>query len=47
MTDTSGEKDPAINLANLHEYRRAFPTQAYMLIYIREEDLEHVLAVPS
>ena len=46
MTDTSGEKDASPILANLIEQRRAFPTQAYMLIYSREDEIETILKEP-
>ena len=33
-------------MANLIEHRRAFPTQAYMLIYIREDERDQILSEP-
>lgn len=46
MTDASGEKEPPVHLANLVEHRRAFTTQAYMLIFIREAEIDQILTTP-
>ena len=48
MTDASAEKVSPTqrSLANLKELRRAFPTQAYMLIFIREDEIDEILAEP-
>lgn len=42
LTDASAEKTlpTQSSLANLKEMRRAFPTQAYMLIFIREDEID-------
>ena len=45
-TDASGEKESQ-NLANLIEQRKAFSTQAYMLIYIREDESDEILKEPK
>ena len=34
-------------MANLIEQRRAFPTQAYMLIFIKEDESDEILNEPK
>jgi len=45
--EIEGEKKPSCSISDIIERRHPLPTQAYMLVYIREAERVQILEVPA
>ena len=47
LTDTSGERDATPSVINLLEHSRPYTTQAYMLFYLKSDEIDPILQEPA